>query len=76
MGQIRYALCRAPIKEFLTKHSRSPVLSLQQRPVITKASTSGVLNGLQELIAQRVAGDKDPRGTEKVVKMAAYGEKV
>ncbi|KAJ3051191.1 hypothetical protein HK097_007838 [Rhizophlyctis rosea] len=49
------------------------VLSLQQRPVFTKASTSGVLNGLQELIAQRVAGNKDPKGTEKVVKMAAYG---
>ncbi|KAJ3043676.1 hypothetical protein HDV00_004449 [Rhizophlyctis rosea] len=49
------------------------VLSLQQRPVLTKASTSGLLNGLQEVIAQKVAGENDPQARDKAVKMAAYG---
>ncbi|KAJ3282396.1 hypothetical protein HK104_010915 [Borealophlyctis nickersoniae] len=49
------------------------VLSLQERPVLTKAATSGVLNGLQELIALRVSGKPDPNGLNKAAKMAAYG---
>ncbi|KAI8904136.1 hypothetical protein EDD86DRAFT_233167 [Gorgonomyces haynaldii] len=47
--------------------------SLQERPLLTKASTAALLNGLQELIASKIAQTGDPQTAIKSLKMALYG---
>jgi hypothetical protein len=44
---------------------------LAAAPLQTKACTSGVLSGLQELTAQKVSGQKLDK---RILKMAAYGK--
>ncbi|RUS20269.1 hypothetical protein BC937DRAFT_95571 [Endogone sp. FLAS-F59071] len=50
--------------------------ALSTNPLRTKAATSGILAGLQELVAQRLAGQKSKNGEIidlKVIQMTAYG---
>jgi predicted glycosyl hydrolase (DUF1957 family) len=47
--------------------------SLETKPVLTKAATSGFLNALQEIIAVTATGTIDAQSVEKTVKMSAYG---
>ncbi|KAJ3257392.1 hypothetical protein HK103_004612 [Boothiomyces macroporosus] len=47
--------------------------SLQTNPVQTKAATSGILYGLQELIALTVTKTADSKGLVKALKMILYG---
>lgn len=49
------------------------VIGLKERPVLTKAATSGTLNALQELIATKVAGGDMQEGGKKAAQMGAYG---
>jgi peroxisomal membrane protein 2 len=45
---------------------------LSTSPLRTKAITSGVLSGLQELTAQKLSGAK--KFDKRIIQMAAYGE--
>jgi hypothetical protein len=44
---------------------------LSTSPLKTKACTNGVLNGLQELTAQKLSGTKMDK---RIIQMAAYGK--
>lgn len=45
--------------------------NLAAAPLRTKACTSGVLSGLQELTAQKLSGAK--KFDKRIIQMAAYG---
>jgi hypothetical protein len=47
--------------------------SLQKRPILTKAATSGALNALQEMIAATITKTADAHSISKAIKMSAYG---
>ncbi|KAJ3361836.1 hypothetical protein HDU91_003722 [Kappamyces sp. JEL0680] len=57
----------APSTDLLSKYSQS----LTERPLLTKAATSGTLYALQELIASVVTGSNPD--SAKAVKMTLYG---
>jgi hypothetical protein len=46
--------------------------NLATNPLRTKACTSGLLSGLQELTAQKLSGSK--KLDKRIIQMACYGE--
>jgi hypothetical protein len=47
--------------------------SLEENPILTKASTSGTLYALQEIIAVLVTGSPKKESLVKAIKMSSYG---
>jgi peroxisomal membrane protein 2 len=56
-------------QDLLTRYSKS----LEQNPILTKASTSGTLYALQEIIAVLATGTGNKESVTKAVKMSSYG---
>jgi hypothetical protein len=56
-------------EDLFTKYAAS----LEQKPVITKAATSGTLYGLQELIAVLATKSYSKESISKAIRMSAYG---
>ena len=48
-------------------------LALETRPILTKSATSGVLNGLQEIIASLATGTFNEKTLGKTATMSVYG---